>query len=87
MFKLKYLLGFICLAFTSVVFSQSFTISDMKELCDTASPEEYLVYKKGGWERANVCVPPFPSGYEKQSWYNQDLDLAITTIAMVIGPL
>jgi hypothetical protein len=78
MSKLKYILGLIYLAFTSAVFSQSLVISDMKELCDTASPEEYLTYEKGGWERGIVCVPPFPTGYEKQYWYNQDLDLTIT---------
>ena len=79
MFKLRYLLGFSFLAFTSAVFSQSFTISDMKELCDTAAPEEYLMYKKGGWDRTYACELPFPTAYEKQYWYNQDLDLTITT--------
>ena len=51
----------------------------MKELCDTTAPEEYLLYTKGGWERANICVLPFPTSYEKQYWYNRDLDLTITT--------
>ena len=80
MLRLKYLLGFIFLAITSAAFSQTFTISDMKELCDADSLEEYLAYHDDGWERSyNGFEYPFAYGYDKQYWYNQYLDLTITT--------
>ncbi|MGC3945435.1 MAG: hypothetical protein QM762_13130 [Chryseolinea sp.] len=80
MFKLKSLLVLIFLAFPGAAFSQLLMISDLQELCDTPSYEDYLVFKKGGWERLNVvCQFPFDTGYKVEYWRNEYLDLSVTT--------